>query len=176
MESLSELRRCTRQPPVDDCLPQCGRSDDRHVDENRRVSVEMGDREEGFGIRCEDGLLLFEVVDANGQNGPIGWDGVTEPLDVRLAERPFPRERPVVDEPGSMTVTLAFCDLGELGGSTGDIIERRHEASLWREGGRGLAVLPLPGPGPRAHGGVRVDHPPGLPLVEGGTIERRRES
>src|ERR1700685_3384644 len=76
VKPLDELRRRTGQPPVDDRLTQGGWGDDQHADENGRVSVEVADREEGPGIRGQHRFLVLEVVDANGQNGPIGRGGV----------------------------------------------------------------------------------------------------
>jgi hypothetical protein len=89
----------------------------------------MRDREEGPGVGGQDGFLLAEVVDPDGQDRPLGRPGITKPFDVGFAERPLPREALATDEPRAIAVTLAFGDLWKLRDHRGDVVERDHGAS-----------------------------------------------
>src|SRR5512132_2246196 len=89
---VRQVARRTRQPAVDDRLPQGSLGDRLQLDQNSRVPVEMRNREEGLGLRGEHGLLLAEVFNSNREDRSIWRAGIAEPPDVCLAEWPFPRE------------------------------------------------------------------------------------
>jgi hypothetical protein len=68
--------------------------------------------EERPATHGKDGLLLFEVLDTDGKDGATRRALVTEPLDVRLAERSLPRKDLAGDEPRAVAVTISCGDLG----------------------------------------------------------------
>ena len=61
----------------------------------------------------EHGLLLAEVLHANGQDGPVRRGLLAEPPQVCLAERAFPGEGLARDGPGPVAVPLAFGHVGQ---------------------------------------------------------------
>src|SRR5215472_5455170 len=86
----------------------------------------MRDREEGVPVRGEHGLLLAEVFHPDGQYRSVRRRLSAEPPQVCLAERPFPRERLVRDEPGPVAVPLALGATRELSGQLGHVVKVRH--------------------------------------------------
>jgi hypothetical protein len=91
------------------------------------------DREERRGIGGEHGFFLAEVVDPDREDRSVGRSGITEPFDVGLAERPLPREALLADEPGAISVTLAFGDLWKLRDHLRDVVEGDHGCFSLRE-------------------------------------------
>jgi hypothetical protein len=89
---VRKVRRRTCEPAVGNRVPQRLNGNSPQLYEYGGISVEVGNRKENFRMRGEHGLFLAEILDANSQDRSI-WRGlVAEPLEVRLAERPFPRE------------------------------------------------------------------------------------
>src|ERR1017187_1903717 len=86
----------------------------------------MRNWEEGFRMRREQSLLLAEILDPDGQDRTIRRGLVAEALQVRLAERPFPRERLATDEPRPVAEALTDGDLGQLQGQRGHLVDSRH--------------------------------------------------
>lgn len=125
-----EIRRCARQPAVDERLSKRPHRDCRQLDKYSRVPVEVRNREERCGLRSEYGLLLPEILYSYRQDRPIGWDCVAEPLEISLGERPFPRECLAGHGPGSAAMTFAFRHLGQLQGNASHIIDSRHPRTV----------------------------------------------
>jgi quercetin dioxygenase-like cupin family protein len=124
-----QLRRCTRQPTVDYRIVEHPLADRVHLDEDGGISVEVGNGEEGSGMRRQHGLLLRHVFHPDGQDWPFWRDFVAEALDVRLAERTFPGEPLPGDGPGAIAMTLSFGDLRKGAGKSGGIVDGRHALS-----------------------------------------------
>src|SRR5437763_2929135 len=111
---LGQLLRSDRQPAVHDRLAQHPLVHLLQLDEDRGVAVEVGDVEEDLGMGFEHGLLLVQVFDVAGEDRTAGRRLLAEPLDVRLAERPFPGESLAAHEPGAATEAGPLRDLGQL--------------------------------------------------------------
>ena len=75
---------------------------DRSWMSDRRVAVEVRDREEGLRLGREHRLLLGQVLDADREDRTGRRGRIAEPLDVCLGERPLPREGLAGDVPGAV--------------------------------------------------------------------------
>jgi hypothetical protein len=127
-EPLCEARRRTRQPAVRERFAYRALRRRLQLDEDGRVAVEVRDREERLGIGGENRFLLAEVVDPDREDRAVGRGLVPEPLDVGLAERPFPREALLADEPRAIAEALPLGDLRELRHHACDVVESDHGA------------------------------------------------
>src|SRR5215831_2997501 len=134
---VNETRRCAGQPAVGDRVPQRLTGDLPQLDEDGGIPVEMRNREEGSRIRGEHRLLLAEVLDADGQDRPIRRGLVAEPPEIRLAERPFPRECLAGGVPRPGAVTFALGDLGQRQGQFGHVVDGRHTRTVLEGPGAG---------------------------------------
>jgi hypothetical protein len=81
-------------------------------------------------MSCEQGFLLMEVGDTDCEDGASRWLGWQHPLDVCLAEGPFPGERLPRHVPGPLVTTLTFGNLREGTRNSRDVIEVRHQATI----------------------------------------------
>src|SRR5919201_130172 len=106
-EVVRELRWCAGQPAIDERFPERGPRDLLQLEQDRRIPVEMGNREEGLGLCREHRLLLDEIVHANREDGSIGWIHLAETSDVGLSERPLPRECVSRDAPRAIAVAIS---------------------------------------------------------------------
>src|SRR5215471_5760423 len=127
---VRETRRCAGQPAVGDRVPQRRTGDLPQLDEDGGIPVEMRNREEGSRIRGEHRLLLAEVLDADGQDGTSRRGLVAEPPEIRLAERPFPRECLTSGVPRPVAVTFALGDLGQRQRQFGHVADGRHTRTV----------------------------------------------
>src|ERR1035438_6214708 len=118
------------QPAVGDRVSQRRDGDIPQLDEHSRISVEVRNREEGCRVGSEHGFLLAEILDADGQDRPVGRGIVAEPLQIGLAERPFPGEGLAGDEPGPVAVTVILSHLGQFKGYQRRVVNSRHTATV----------------------------------------------
>src|SRR5580658_9260772 len=139
---VRELRRCGGQPAVGDHLAQRGRGGGPHLDQHGSVAVEVRDGEECARVRGEDGFLLAEIRDADGEDRAVRRGLVAEPPDVRLAERPLPRECLARDEPGPVPLPFTHGDLGQVHGHPGGVVDSRHGGTLRRGPARSERLSP----------------------------------
>lgn len=137
-EVVRQLRWCAGQPAVDDRFPQRWPRDLLQLDQDRRIPVEMGNREEGLGLplRREHRRLLDEIVDTYREDGPIGCGLLAEAPDVGLAERPLPGERLPDHAPRAIAVPFSLCDLRQAGCDPRNVAERhRTRTHAWSVSG-----------------------------------------
>jgi hypothetical protein len=86
-----------------------------------------------FSRNCStwrNGLLLAQILDADGEDRPVRRGRIPEPLDVRLAERSLPREGLPGDGPRPIAVTATFGDVGQLQGHPGYFVDGDHGSSV----------------------------------------------
>ena len=86
------LSRSARQPGVDENFVQPFLRESAESQEQRCVAVEVRNREEEVWLRPEKRFLLAEILGGDREDGTVGYSSVAEALEVRLAERAFPRE------------------------------------------------------------------------------------
>src|SRR5205814_10679356 len=100
--------------------------------------------EEGLGMHGQYGSLLAEVLDPNGGNRSVWGHSIAEPLDVRLAEGPLPREGLAGHRPRALVPTRALGDIGQRHRHLRGVIDGGHfrgtvpallSALAWRAGG-----------------------------------------
>ena len=127
---VSQRTGCAGEPAVDDGVPQRPLAGGLQLDEDRGVAVEVGDGEVAAVLFGEHRFLLVQVLHGHREDRAGGRRGITEPLDVSLAERPLPGEGLAVHEPGAVAVALALGDLGELRDDPHDVVDRCHGATL----------------------------------------------
>lgn len=137
-----KIRRRACQPAIDEGALECLLGDFPQLDEDGGIPIEMRDCEESLGLCGQHGFLLAEIFDSNGQNGSSRRDRVTEPLEVRLAERTLPGESLARNGPRSVAVTFAFGDFGKFQGQPGHVVEGCHVLTVAPSAGLS-ATLPL---------------------------------
>jgi hypothetical protein len=123
---VHEAGRRTGEPALSDRFSQHRLGDVLQLDEDRCVAVKVRNREESPWLRGEHGLLLAKIRHANRENRSLRRDGLAEPLDVCLAERPFPREALPGDKLGARAVTLTLSDLRQSQSHPSRIIDGHH--------------------------------------------------
>ena len=96
---LREVARRTRQPTVGQRDLERSHANLAELDQDRRVAVEVRDREDPLGARGEHGFLLDQILNADGEDRLPGWRLIPEPLEVGLRVRSLPRERLPRDRP-----------------------------------------------------------------------------
>jgi len=100
------------------------------VHQDGGVTVEVGDGEDAFGARGEEGVLVGQVGGAEGEDRAGGRRRVAEPLEIGFRERARPGEGLAAYEPGPVAVPFRFCHLRQAGGHPLDVFEGRHAATL----------------------------------------------
>ena len=123
---VRQLAWRARQPAVDDDFSECSPRHRLQLDEDGWVIVEVRNREEGFRIGGEDGLLLGEVLYSDSQDWCGRRSGIAESSDVCLAEWPLPRERLPSDGPCAVAMTLSLGNLGQLQGHPSHFVDAHH--------------------------------------------------
>jgi hypothetical protein len=118
------------QPTVNERFLESTFADRLQLNENRGVPIEMGDREEPPRLRGEYGFFFVEVADPDGKDGPSRWRGITEALQVGLAERALPGEALALDKPRTVAVSLAFNYIGQLENGSSHIVEGSHSGAV----------------------------------------------
>src|SRR3954467_5761893 len=98
------------EPAVMKELAQHRLADQLELDQDGREAVEVGNREDGPGVLCQDRFLVGKARSTDCQDRPDWRSLVAEALDVGLAERALPSERLLADEPGAMPEAFTLAD------------------------------------------------------------------
>ena len=80
--------------------------------------------------RASLGWILPEVLDPDGQDGPVRRGLVPEPPQIRLGERPFPGKALAPDGPAPLAAPLRLGRFRQRQRQRGDVVETRHHRSV----------------------------------------------